>query len=320
MRINNRFLKVTRGSLTIEAALVLPVFIYIIIAFVYFLQIIGIQENLQNAITETGFFAAKYAYVYDYINEYGQEDESQNENNDSEKDNSVENNHETEDEPEEFIGNTSGKVGSGIEEVIAKGIDSSYYKVKMQDYIDIYKINHSCIENGFNGVHTYLSSFMKEDDAIDIIVTYNIKLPLLFINIDPIPVMQRVRMRGWNGYEVAAKNSPADTTDENPEMVYITQTGTVYHLYKDCTYLNLSIKEAGVDQIANLRNSSGGKYKKCSLCGDRVNASGQVYITDTGDRYHWDLNCSGLKRSIITIPKSDVGDRSLCSRCAAREK
>lgn len=316
MRINSKSLKVARGSLTVEAALVLPIFIYIIIAFVYFLQIIGIQENLQNAITETGFFTAKYAYVYDYLNEYEQNNDSQN---DAQKENSEEDkdNSEKEEESEE---NTKSKLESSIEAVIAKGIDSAYYKIKMQDYLDVNKINHSCIENGFDGVHTYLSSFMREDDAIDIILTYNIKLPLLFINLDEIPVMQRVRMRGWNGHEVAVKNAPSETTDENEEMVYITETGIVYHLYKDCTYLDLSIKEVNFNQIENLRNNSGGKYKKCSLCGDNVNESGQVYITDTGDRYHWNLNCSGLKRTIITIPKSEVGDRGLCSRCAARDK
>jgi hypothetical protein len=332
MRINNKHLKVARGSLTIEAALVLPIFIYIIIAFVYFLQIIGVQENLQNAITETGFFTAKYAYVYDYISEYEQEEESQDENTEDNKNtkdsknindnkNTEENkndlNKEKEEKSEE---NTKSKLESSMEAIIAKGIDSTYYKLKMQDYLDVNKINHSCIDNGFDGVHTYLSSFLREDDAIDIILTYNIKLPLLFINIDAIPIMQRVRMRGWNGHKVAAKNSPSDTTDENEEMVYITETGTVYHLYKDCTYLNLSIKEVNFDQIENLRNKSGGKYKKCSICGDSGNSSGQVYITDTGDRYHWNLNCSGLKRTIITIPKSEVGDRSLCSRCAARDK
>ncbi len=318
MGINKNYLRVVRGSLTVEAALVLPIFIYVIIAFLYFLQIIRMQENLQNAITETGFYTAKYAYVYDYLMEYEKEDDSGNKKTEENKEESEAGDN----KGKESEDNTEKKLEASIEAVIAKSIDSTYYKVKMQDYLDINKINRSCIENGFAGVHTYLSGFMKEDDAVDIILTYNIRLPLLFINIKDIPVMQRVRMRGWNGHEVAAKNSSSGTADENQEMVYITETGTVYHLYKDCTYLNLSINEVDFNQLDILRNDSGGKYKKCSLCGDGADASGRktVYITGTGDRYHWNLNCSGLKRTIFTIPISEVGDRSLCTRCAAKNK
>ncbi|QHQ60244.1 hypothetical protein Ana3638_05170 [Anaerocolumna sedimenticola] len=162
---------------------------------------------------------------------------------------------------------------------------------------------------------------MKEDDTIDIILSYNIKLPLLFISIKDIPVIQRVRMRGWNGHEVAVKNTPpADSDKGNEKMVYITETGTVYHLFKDCTYLDLSIHEVDFEQIDILRNNSGGKYKKCSICGGKSIGVTSVYITDSGDRYHNDLNCSGLKRTIITIPISETGNRSLCTRCNAKEK
>ncbi len=314
--MKKKLLKVTCGSLTVEAALVLPVFIFIIIAFMYFLQIIRIQENIQNAITETGYFTAKYAYVYDYVMKYEKEGSAGYKNIDEK-----EAEYETEGK-EKSQENSASILDSSMEAAIAMGIDSTYYKVKLGEYLNVTNINHSCIENGFNGVHTYLSGFMREDNAIDIIVTYNIRLPLLFINIKDIPVMQRVRMRGWNGHEVTAKNPSSDTDQENPEMVYITETGTVYHLYKDCTYLKLSIKEVDFDQIAFLRNDSGGKYKKCSLCSDNGDVSGHktVYITNTGDRYHYNLSCSGLKRTIITIRISETGDRSLCTRCKAKKK
>ena len=59
-----------KGSLTLEAALVVPIFIYAILAFIYFLQIINIQEAIQHALTETGLESVRYAYVYDYIKEF----------------------------------------------------------------------------------------------------------------------------------------------------------------------------------------------------------------------------------------------------------
>lgn len=315
MRMNKNNCGAAHGSLTVEASLVLPVFIYVIIAFMYFLQVVRIQECLQNAITETGIFTVKYAYVYDYIMKYGKENAS--EENIKESGNGSY----TGNGQEESIENLKSRFESSIEAAVAKAIDSTYYKVKMQDFLDINRINKSCIKDGFDGIHTSLSGFMEEDDAVDIILTYDIRLPLLFIHVEDIPVIQRIRMRGWTGHVVAEKNTSTDTSDENEKMVYITETGNVYHLYRDCTYLNLSIREVNIDQIDILRNDSGGKYKKCSLCGDSVPAGGKtVYITDTGDRYHWNLNCSALKRTIIKIPISEVGDRHLCSRCAARSK
>ncbi len=310
----NKKITVIHGSLTVEAALVLPIFIYIMIAFIYFLQIIRLQESLQNAITETGLFSAKYAYVYDYVTEY----EKENTNHPADTKEKAELNGVGENQAED----TKNSLSYSMEEVIAKAIDSTYYKVKMQDYLDVSTINRFCIKHGFDGIHTYLSGFMKEDNAIDIIVSYDIRLPIMFFNIQDIPVMQRVRLRGWNGHKVALKNESPDSTspgEENEKMVFITETGTVYHLFRDCTYLKLSIQEVNAGQVSGLRNEAGGKYTECNLCKDSAADGRQtVYITDSGDRYHYNLACSGLKRTIITIPVSQAGERNLCSRCRVR--
>lgn len=291
-----------QGSLTVEAALVMPMFIYAVIAFVYFLQIIGLQEHLQNAITETGYFAAKYAYVYDYLMYY-EETKTGEENVKSGKENT-----------------DKGKIKEGIESIIAHSIDSTFYKNKMKEFLDIEEINQSCIKDGYNGVHTYLSSYMQEEDAVDIILIYKIKIPLVFFSLKDMQMVQRVRLRGWNGHRVAAKNdgknAAGDTTEEDKNIVYITETGRVYHLSKECTHLKLSIQSIKYSQIEISRNVNGGKYHKCFLCcEDNISLNHQVYITNTGDRYHQNLNCSGLKRTIIAIPISKIGNRSLCKRC-----
>ena len=300
MNSDNATKKSVRASFTVEAALVLPIFIYAIVAIAYFLQIFLLQEYLQNAITETGYFSAKYAYIYEYLLNYDDTKEK-----DSNKDKSA--------------------IESGMDAIIAKAIDSSYYKIKLQEYLDLNIINESCIKEGFSGIHTYLSSYMAEEDAIDIVITYDIKLPLLFIPLDTVSMVQRVRMRGWSGHRVEAKNGPPDTSEDEEdgkqqeEIVYITETGTVYHLTKECSHLKLSIQKSTFGQLEVLRNESGGKYKKCSLCGNKGLSGGDcVYITDDGDRYHCNLSCSGLKRTIIEIYLSEVGSKRPCQRCGSR--
>jgi Flp pilus assembly protein TadG len=310
----------TKGILTVEAALVLPIFIYAIVAFIYFFQLIYLQEILQNAITETGLYSAKYAHLYDYFINYGKDVKENNNAEVDGKDRKDGNKNLNQVQTEKNTDLFTKDITRNLDVLIAKSIDSTFFKVKMQEYLDVDMINNSCIKNGFTGIHTFMSSYMEEDNMVDIIIMYDIKLPILFIHTTDIPIIQRVRLRGWNGHQVAKKGSETSESSDDEDYVYITETGTVYHITKECTHLRLSINEISIDQVDAMRNDSGGKYKECELCDSFADkTSGKVvYITDTGEKYHYSLNCSGLKRTIITILKSQVGDRKLCSRCGSK--
>lgn len=40
-----------------------------------------------------------------------------------------------------------------------------------------------------------------------------------------------------------------------------------------------------------------------------------LYITETGNKYHSSLDCSGLKRHIDAVPITEVGGMGACSKC-----
>ncbi|MCT4596424.1 MAG: pilus assembly protein [Vallitalea sp.] len=61
-------MKKLKGSLTVEASIVLPIFIMAILSITYFIKIIYIQENIQNAINETANEMSTYAYILDKAN------------------------------------------------------------------------------------------------------------------------------------------------------------------------------------------------------------------------------------------------------------
>lgn len=276
------------GSLTIEAALVTPLFLYFIIAFLYFIQIFILQEQIQSAITRIGLNLAKTAYVY-----------------------------------EDFQGTTEALnfdvsvFGSefelGLGDLAASCLDSTVLKLYAKRYLDTDRINRTCIDQGFQGLNFINSKILREDKYIDIVVQYRVKLPLKLFSMEDMQMLQRVRLRGWTGYEVAAIYSKEEEAAE--DIVYVTETGTVYHKSSTCSHIKLSVRAvSGVPD--NLRNNNGAKYYPCDICckGKTVN-TGTFYIASDGTRYHTVRVCSGIKRNVKEIKQSEVGNRTPCKRC-----
>ena len=92
-----------------------------------------------------------------------------------------------------------------------------------------------------------------------------------------------------------------------------TMTGLVYHKDYHCSHLDLSIRMTHLELVEGLRNENGGKYYPCEHC--VKGNGGNIYITNSGDRYHSSLSCSGLKRTIYAIPISEAAGKGACSRC-----
>ncbi|GKX30938.1 hypothetical protein SH1V18_34180 [Vallitalea longa] len=58
-------MKKVKGSLTVEAALVLPIFLMAILSIMYIMKIIYIHENIQQSLSETANELATYSYILD---------------------------------------------------------------------------------------------------------------------------------------------------------------------------------------------------------------------------------------------------------------
>ena len=120
-------------------------------------------------------------------------------------------------------------------------------------------------------------------------------------------VVESATCRPWVGFSGV----------ETEELyVYITPNGSVYHLYADCTHLKLSIQCVTRSYALSAKNEYGVGYRKCDLCKEPYGA--MVYITNEGDCYHSERECSGLKRTIRRVPQSEVAERPVCLRCAGR--
>lgn len=203
-------------------------------------------------------------------------------------------------------------VGGALPESVA-GVAMTHFYARGQivEYIGKGDLDRSCVTGGAAGVSLAGSSVMGEGDIIDLRVSYRVKPLISVMGFNGFAMSQRYYGKAWTGYDVTQHVS--DLSQEDP-MVYITKTGTVYHIDRNCTYLNPSIEPVAADIVDNMRNQAGGRYYPCEICGGK-GARGQVYITRQGSSYHSQINCSGLKRTIYTVPLSQVGGRGRCSKC-----
>ena len=203
-------------------------------------------------------------------------------------------------------------VGSALPEGIASvALTALYAENQILDYVGRDYLNKSCMKNGAAGLKFTGTSIMEHNDLIEIQISYQIEPIFPIMRFSSFSASQCYYGRAWTGYDV--ENGISDLTEEDP-MVYVTETGTVYHTNRNCTYLNPSVEAISASDIGSSRNESGGKYYACEICGS-TRAEGTVYITSQGNSYHCTMSCSGLKRTIYTIPLSQTNGRGQCSKC-----
>ena len=260
----------TKGSMTLEAAFVLPFFLFAVINILFAINIIGAQSRINAALHQTGNKMAFSGYGY-----------------------------------EKTVRSVLPDSLSGV------AMTYVYARGQVLEYVGRDYLDQSCIVDGADGVSFAGSSVMAEGDIIDLQVSYKVKPFSAVMGFKGFTVTQRYYGRAWTGYDVTQFVS--DTNAEDP-MVFVTETGTVYHLDRNCTYLNPSAESVPALTVDGRRNQSGGKYYPCETCGAGT-GMGHVYITGQGSRYHSNINCSSLKRTIYTVPLSEVGGRGRCSKC-----
>lgn len=265
------------ASLSLEAALIMPVFIYATMLIINVVLFIGLQIRIQLSLYNTALSLSKYDYAYEVI------------------------------KSEKGINLEELKADSLLTTIIGRGIESGIVKTMVVADLGVDYLEKSDVVGGVRGLYFTQSEILNENGDIDLIVNYKVRSPFDIFGIGAIHIEQRAKIRAFSG----------DKNIEKPktEYVYVAPTGSVYHRYTSCKYLNVSVKKVLLAQVDKERNKDGGKYYKCKKCTNKALPGIEVYITAYGNRYHSNRNCSELKRGILRIPKSEVGKRKACSNC-----
>lgn len=267
-----------KASLTVEAAVILPFFVCFMVFVLYFFRILQVQADIAQVLQYTGRkIAAEYSTHVD-------------------------------------AGNTdAGNMNAGNTDTEHNGTGKDFaglLKARVIFQKQLKKQN--CPVQYISGKTTGIS-LMQSDfsgNYVELKAVYQMKLPIGLFGKIKYRIVQVSKCRKWTGYQ------PGQDAQETDTWLYYTEYGTVYHTSRSCSHLDLSIQGIPYQHIGQNRNHSGGKYHKCEKCGSSSAGRGMVYITNYGDRYHNSLTCSGLKRSIYMIRKSEASnEKKMCSKC-----
>lgn len=265
------------GEITVEAAFVLPWFFLGFLCFVQLFFVLSIYIRVEMALHQVSKEMGMYAYAVSSL-----DGSNRGEN------------------YEDFNG------GIQLPENV---LSQLFAKNKMIEVIGKGRLETSMIKDGERGLNV---SVQREEEVIEVRTNYNIDWGIKIFHIPMWKINQGVCVRAWTGWDYKKDWEEAGKKDR---LVYITESGSVYHERLNCTYLELSISKTVASQIPQIRNREGGKYYPCEKCMKFGNNLGTLYITETGTRYHNVATCTGLKRSIKTILMSERGGRGACTRC-----
>ncbi|MDR3884807.1 MAG: pilus assembly protein [Dorea sp.] len=169
------------------------------------------------------------------------------------------------------------------------------------------RLGRSIVRGGSSGIDCSRSKMSARTGIGKLTAEYQVVIPVPLFGIAPVKCSEKMKIKAWSGYE---REGWMDTGNDT---VYVTETGFVYHKDYHCSHLDLSIRMTHLELVEGLRNENGGKYYPCEHC--VKGNGGNIYITNSGDRYHSSLSCSGLKRTIYAIPISEAAGKGACSRC-----
>lgn len=276
------FASLSRGvkaGMTVEASVLLPLFLFFFMNLGCVIEMIRLHGNLQLALWQIGSKLAVYGYALD-SGEMPEDEEQE------------------EDGGEHWWENLAGIV-----------LASTFVKAQVINAAGESYLDASPLTDGAGGLQFWESELPGADDEINLVVTYSVSPLSSLAGFASFRMANRYYAHIWNGYRLPGEGGEI-------QMVYIAETGTVYHLSRDCTYLRLSTRQITAAEIEGARNQNGGRYHPCLRCavGDMPFT---VYITEEGDRYHYDGLCSGLRRTVYSVSMEEAVEegRHACSRC-----
>lgn len=290
------------AAITIETAVVLPLFLFAVLAFCYLFQVMEFQIKLQAALNRTAEQTASYGYVLGRIAAVAEQKTEEL----LEK---------TELFSEQGLLSLDG-TGEWVVKLLCTAPAETALKRMTALYIDTNDSGILRVVGGFEGISFEGSCLRDEERCVVVTARYRIRVPFVPDAVSKIELCQSAVCRLHCGDRDYVPLQKEDTDAvENDEVYYVTPNGSVYHRLRECRYLKITVLCIQKDTLMTMRNSSGGKYYPCRLCVKGAEINGAVFYTKAGSSYHSSENCSSLSRTVLEKTKEEVMGLPPCSNC-----
>lgn len=303
MMVKRKSMERMRGSITLEAAMVLPLMMIGMFTIVMLMKVALIHDQIQQDLTEVAEEIASYGYLYKVS--------GLKEVNDTAKE-QLENVTEpiSSNDLVGYVANEFESIGNLIEQTsmfisASKGqVSHEVIKLLAKPHLNKDKLRRY----GISEVDYSQSKLFYEDDMVLLVMTYKINIPSFIGLMNNVSLRNQVKIRGWTGTSMnqghGGGGQSSDNSSEAFQMVYIFSSNqTIYHP-SDCPRLNINYKSM-LEQDA----IDAGK-EACKSCGGHPDAKGTVYATSS--KYHVE-DCYHIKPNATAIPINKVGERESCS-------
>jgi len=258
------------ASMTVEAALVLPLFLFCICNIIFLLDVVRLQSRVTAALQQTGDQICEYAWYREYA-----------------------------------AGGTAGSEGGGtspgggieIPQSAGDILSLAFVSGSVRSHLGTEYMNGTCLRGGSSGLSFFGSRILSGNDIVEIQADYRTRPFIPVLSGPDLKLRSIYYGHAWTGYEIGSgTGEPGDGAGASQnDHVIVAENGVVYHTDPDCVYLNPRVREVKASDLGHLRADDGSIYHPCEYC--HPSKSGNVYITPDGDRYHSSRHCSRLTRT-----------------------
>lgn len=323
-------MKKLKGSLTIEAALVLPIFLMVIFSIIYFIKVIYIHEQVQHAITEVSNQIALGSYILDNagIIDLQQDTYDQAKSNLESATGSVE------DVLQELEGLTefkvSGQVQGDMVATSSEGGEGSWCE-KLNNLSEEVSSIKNQIEESITNIYNTLTEVMEciqilTEDSKQIIVSMGVVPGMELVNnaigskVTSTLMQQYISEKDYINWGIINGKKGMDYT-QSQFFLKDDDICIVVRYEIEMPFLKGILKPITITQGVKSRAYTGNGNFNSML--EKVRKSDEeadksiVYITKKGTKYHTDRSCNYIDIKIKETTYEKVKDNeTICEVCA----
>lgn len=266
------------ASMTAEAAIVLPLFLFAGVILMMPFKILDVERQMQAIVTSVGEDISQAAYL---VQEHSNAAETDMDN----------------------LGEVlSGGVANGLfNTAAAYAYAEGAVRMKTGNLpVDFISLTDSAL--------------LEDGETVDLVVNYEVRLPFSLFGLDSVKRTSRCYLRAWIGKDGGSGSGNEGNTEDDP-IVYIGKNSTRYHISSTCHYLYNRVTAVSLNQIDNYRSESGRRYTACARCVGQTAVS-MVYIMPAGEHYHYSTGCSAITAYVSAVRRSTVEYLGACSYCS----